>query len=69
MKVRLNGSTQELPDDATVADAVAVIAQRASSARGIAVAVNGEVVSRSRWNEVRLAAEDRVEVLRAVGGG
>ncbi len=69
MEVRLNGAPRELPDDATVADAVSVVAEGASSARGIAVAVNGEVVSRSRWNDVRLGADDRVEVLRAVGGG
>jgi sulfur carrier protein len=37
--------------------------------RGIAVALNGEVVARSRWNEVKLSEGDRVEVLGAVAGG
>jgi sulfur carrier protein len=38
-------------------------------ARGIAVALNGEVVPRTRWKEVTLNDSDRVEILRAVGGG
>ena len=72
MQVRLNGAPRELADHATVADAVAAVAEvaeGAASAKGIAVAVNGEVIPRSRWYDVRLAADDRVEVLRAVGGG
>lgn len=69
MNVRLNGHDTELPDHATVDDAVSVIVQPASQAKGVAVAVNGEVVSRSRWTDVHLGEGDRVEVLRAVGGG
>lgn len=75
MQVRLNGTPRQLADDATVANAVAAVAEVAEvaegapSAKGIAVAVNGEVIPRSRWYDVRLAADDRVEVLRAVGGG
>lgn len=37
--------------------------------RGIAVAVNGEMVSRARWSEVALKAGDRVEIVRALPGG
>lgn len=69
MNVKINGYEREIPDGSKVADAVTVVAQDASAAKGIAVAVNGEVVARSRWDEVTLDEEDRVEVLRAVGGG
>ena len=37
--------------------------------RGVAVAVNGEVVPRGRWHRVELEADDRVEVVGAVQGG
>lgn len=37
--------------------------------RGIAVAVNGEVVPRSRWDAAPLAPGDRVEIVRALPGG
>jgi sulfur carrier protein len=37
--------------------------------RGIAVALNGEVVRRADWPATRLAPGDQVEVLTAVQGG
>ena len=37
--------------------------------RRVAVAVNRQVVARSRHGAVVLAADDRVEILEAVGGG
>ena len=37
--------------------------------KGVAVAVNDEVVSRSRWTTTRLAEDDRVEILTAKQGG
>ncbi len=39
------------------------------SPKGIAVAVNGEVVPRSSWPERPLSDGDRVEVLTAAQGG
>jgi sulfur carrier protein len=38
-------------------------------ARGVAVAVDREVVPRSRWDDTHLADGQRVEVLEAVQGG
>ena len=38
-------------------------------ARGVAVAVNGEVVPRSAWEARRVADGDRVEALTAMQGG
>jgi sulfur carrier protein len=37
--------------------------------RGVAVAVNSEIIARSRWAETTLASGDRIEVLRAAQGG
>jgi sulfur carrier protein len=37
--------------------------------KGIAAAVNGEVVPRSEWEKRPLAARDRVLVIRATQGG
>jgi sulfur carrier protein len=68
MNVRLNGSEHELRDDATVVDAVVAAAGDAER-RGIAVALEGEVVPRSRWAETALADGARVEVLEARQGG
>ncbi len=37
--------------------------------RGIAIAVNDTVVSKSRWNEHELKDGDTVEIVKAVQGG
>jgi sulfur carrier protein len=66
MTVLVNGAGRDLRDGATVADAVAAVT---GQARGVAVAVNGEVVPRAFWAQTRLRAGDRVEVLTATQGG
>ena len=66
MTVLVNGDGRDLADGATVADAVAAVT---GQARGVAVAVNGEVVPRADWPRTRLRAGDRVEVLTASQGG
>jgi sulfur carrier protein len=37
--------------------------------RGIAVAVNGEVVPRTDWPQTIFSAGDRIEIVRALPGG
>ena len=68
MNVVLNGQPRDLPEGATVADAVSASGMPAL-ARGVAVAVDREVVPRSQWDETALADGQRVEVLEAVQGG
>ena len=41
----------------------------APDARGVAVAVDGEVVPRASWESFALAVDARVEVLTAMQGG
>jgi sulfur carrier protein len=66
--VELNGRPEELPDGATVADAVKVVGVDGEP-RGVAVAVDGEVVRRSDWESTMLGDQQAVEVVRAVQGG
>ncbi len=68
MKITLNGESRELPVSSTVADAVLVMGV-SDAARGIAVAVEGEVVPRAEWGDHPLAEGDAVEVVHAVQGG
>jgi sulfur carrier protein len=68
MRVVLNGEARDLRDGATVADAVDASGAPESRA-GVAVAVDGEVVPRSRWSDETLSEGQRVEVLQAVQGG
>jgi sulfur carrier protein len=40
-----------------------------SDGRGIAIAVNDTVVSKSRWHEHKLNDGDRIEIVKAMQGG
>ena len=68
MIVELNGRPEELPDGATVADAVKAVGADGET-RGVAVAVDGEVVRRTEWTNTSLADRQAIEVVRAVQGG
>jgi sulfur carrier protein len=66
MNVIVNGEPTELAPGATV-EAVLVALEMPD--RGVAVAVDAEVVPRGEWPEHRLNEGARVEVLRAIQGG
>ena len=68
MRVLLNGSEAELTDGATVQAAI-VSLDLPASGRGVAVAVDAEVVPRTEWDTHELREGARVEVLRAIQGG
>jgi thiazole synthase len=67
MRVELNGEPTALPDGASVA--AAIEASGAAARRGLAVAVDGEVVPRSEWDATRLHEGEKIEVLAAIQGG
>lgn len=66
MTIVVNGSPQTLVGGQTVAD---LVAGTVASPRGVAVAVNGEIVPRSTWGGHVLLDGDRVELLSAHQGG
>ncbi|SBT51445.1 sulfur carrier protein ThiS [Micromonospora narathiwatensis] len=66
MELIVNGAGRTVPGGATVAD---VVRQVTDQRRGLAVAVNGEVVPRGGWAATTLRDGDRVEVLTAAQGG
>lgn len=66
MSVMINGSEHRLAEGATLEE---VVASLGVPPKGLAVAVNREVVPASRWAVTVLKPGDRVEVLRATAGG
>jgi len=66
--ITINGKLLSLPEGATVQDAVEASGVT-ENARGVAVAVDGEVVPRGKWAETGLEDGREVEVLHAVQGG
>jgi sulfur carrier protein len=66
--IRLNGEDADVSPGETVAAALARL-ELSPQARGVAVAVDGEVVPRAQWHSFALADHARVEVLTAMQGG
>ena len=66
MKLKVNGEDREIEEGATVSD---LLNQLQLPSSGVAVAVNGRVVPRSRHREHVLCTHDAIELIRAVGGG
>jgi sulfur carrier protein len=66
LTITVNGETRDLPPGVTLGD---VVSQLTPSPKGVAAAVNGEVVPRRAWSATALAERDVVEVVTAVQGG
>jgi sulfur carrier protein len=70
--VIVNGEKQKVAEPATVETIVATTlakAGREPTARGVAVAVNLEVVPRADWPGTPVGDGDEIEILTAVQGG
>jgi sulfur carrier protein len=68
MQAIVNGERREVQTGLTVALLVSSM-HLPSEGRGVAVAVNGEVVPRGAWDRTSLADGARVEIVAAVQGG
>ena len=68
MIVHVNGQPRDVEPGTTVARVVEEL-RPGGRRRGIAVAIDAEVVPRGQWDERVLDAEARVEVVNAIQGG
>lgn len=66
LRVTVNGDDTELPTGTSVSELLALLD---IEPRGVAVAVDGEVVTRRTWGERSLAEGERVEILSIAQGG
>lgn len=66
MEITVNGQTRQVAEDTSAA---ALLEQMGLAGRRVAVEVNREIVPRSTLTAHRLQPGDRVEVVRAIGGG
>ena len=66
MIITLNGSPHEIADGTTLDQLVTVFSL---PERGVALAMNSEVVPRSLWASTRVLLDARVEVVTAFQGG
>jgi sulfur carrier protein len=66
IEIELNGVPHALTPDQSIQDLVAALDL---AGKALAIAVNREVVPRQAWQERLLQAHDRVDIVRAIGGG
>jgi sulfur carrier protein len=66
MQIELNGKPHTLPDGTTLEQ---LIAGLSLAGKAVAVAVNRQVVPGAQWASHALAEADKVDVVRAIGGG
>lgn len=66
MQIELNGKPHALEEGTDLAQLIAALEL---TGKAIAVAVNRRVVPMQAWPESVLAEADRVDVVRAIGGG
>ncbi len=66
MKIVLNGEAYQVAQEHTLLDLIHALNL---SGQAIAVAVNRQIVPRAQWPNQVLQAQDKVDVVRAIGGG
>tara|TARA_B100001029_G_scaffold71856_1_gene58610 strand:+ start:3592 stop:3801 length:210 start_codon:yes stop_codon:yes gene_type:complete len=66
IKIFLNGDTKEIKQNLTLTD---LLKDLEITSKHIAIELNDEVVFKSDWNSRILVSEDKLEVVKAIGGG
>jgi sulfur carrier protein len=68
MRIYLNGEELEVPEGITISELIKSLNLQVREV-GFAVAVNEEVVPKSKYKSYKLSEGDRVEIVHLVGGG
>lgn len=66
MELIVNGETRSLPEPLSVAE---LVNELGVTGRRIALELNGEIVSRGKFEGTMLAPGDKLEIVQAIGGG
>lgn len=66
IEIELNGAPHKVPPRQTLNQLVDALEL---TGQALALAVNRNVVPRQQWHERVLQAQDKVDIVRAIGGG
>ncbi|HAT21353.1 MAG: sulfur carrier protein ThiS [Dehalococcoidia bacterium] len=67
MNINLNGKASEIKSGSSLMSLIDELGL--TGRKAIAIALNGEVLTRERYKEIILNEGDSLEVVRAIGGG
>lgn len=66
IKILLNGESREVPEDLSIIELFKFLEL---SEKHCAVEINKEIIFKTNWDKRLLINEDKVEIVRAIGGG
>ena len=66
IKIFINGDLKKIPQETNI---VSVLESLNISTKHIAIEINENLVFRSDWQETNLKDGDKVEIVKAIGGG
>ncbi|MHA4869598.1 sulfur carrier protein ThiS [Duganella sp. PWIR1] len=66
IEIELNGARRQVPSQQTLDQLIDALEL---TGQALALAVNRNVVPRQQWREHVLQAQDKVDIVRAIGGG
>ena len=66
IKIFINGDLRKFPQETNIAS---VLESLNISSKHIAIEINENLVFRSDWQETNLKDGDKVEIVKAIGGG
>jgi sulfur carrier protein len=68
VKIIVNGNEKNMDEGADLIDLLTQ-SKLNNDKPGVAVAINDDVISTSKWKNIKLKQNDRIEIIRAVQGG
>ena len=66
MQVKINGAVDEIPDNSSIRD---VLTARKLPVDIVIIALNDEIIKREKWASLKLNSNDRLDIIRIMGGG
>lgn len=66
MQVKINGAVDVIPDNSSIRD---VLAARKLPVDIVIIALNDEIIKREKWASWKLNSNDRLDIIRIMGGG
>lgn len=67
MRITINESEREVPNNTKLLQLFETL--DITNEKGVAVAVNNEITSKSDWSEHQIKENDRILIIRATNGG
>ena len=66
IKIFVNGDLKKFPQETNIVSLLEILN---ISSKHIAIEINESLIFRSDWEKTNLKAEDKVEIVKAIGGG